>query len=58
MTYIPYFKCKYCGEVTKSLVSGDGTGLFIPCQCEEARNRRDQDHYLEMERRKRARRGK
>ena len=53
--YVPSFKCKYCGETKDSMVNGD-LGLFIPCDCEEARKQRDQDHYLQMERRKQARR--
>lgn len=55
MTYVPSFKCEYCGETNKAHVSGNA-GLFVPCQCKEARKKRDQDHYLEMERRKQARR--
>lgn len=53
--YVPKFRCEYCGEDKEATVCGE-EGLFIPCQCKEAREGRDRDHYLEMERRKQARR--
>lgn len=53
--YVPKFTCEYCGETKDSTVCGE-EGLFVPCQCKEARDQRDQDHYLQMERRKQARR--
>ena len=53
--YVPSFKCKYCGESSEAQINGP-TGLFVPCQCKEARAERDREHYLEMERRKQARR--
>jgi hypothetical protein len=53
--YVPTFKCKYCGETKESIVNGD-QGIFVPCDCEESRKQRDQDHYLMMERRKAAKR--
>lgn len=54
-TYVPKFRCEYCGEEKDSTVCGE-EGLFVPCQCKEAREGRDRDHYLQMEARKRARR--
>lgn len=56
MTYIPQFKCTYCGEYTAAQITGEGQGLFVPCSCKEAREQRDREHYIEMERRKQARR--
>ena len=53
--FVPSFKCKYCGETKDSIVDGE-LGLFIPCDCAEARTQRDRDHYLDMELRKVARR--
>ena len=55
MTYKPSFKCEYCGEY-KSAVVNYHTGVFVPCQCPEARKHRDQQHYIEMERRKQQKR--
>lgn len=55
LQYVPSFTCKYCGESKDSFVQGE-VGVFIPCQCEESRKQRDQDHYREMERRKQLRR--
>lgn len=53
--YVPTFKCEYCGEHKQPTFSGTD-GVFVPCQCKEARANRDRAHYLEMERRKQAKR--
>lgn len=53
----PSFKCKHCGNVVSSYVNGD-QGLLVPCDCEESRKQREFEHRMEMERRKRARRGR
>jgi len=53
--YVPKFRCEYCGETKDAIVEGE-QGIFIPCQCKEAKEGRDRDHYLAMERRKQARR--
>ena len=54
--FVPKFKCEYCGEFKSSIVLNGQEGLFVPCQCEEYRKNRARDHYIEMERRKQARR--
>ena len=55
--YTPTFVCEYCGKENTAYADLDkGQGLFVPCQCKEARANRDRQHYLEMERRKQARR--
>jgi hypothetical protein len=53
--YIPHFVCEYCGESKSSVVNGE-IGYFIPCQCKESKEKRDQDHYMKMELRKKAKR--
>jgi hypothetical protein len=52
--YTPAFKCEYCGVLTSSQVFGE-EGIFVPCQCDASRQNRDRDHYINMERKKRAR---
>ncbi len=54
MTFVPSFKCQYCGEVKAAQVSGD-QGLFVPCDCKEAREAWERQHRATMERRKKAR---
>jgi hypothetical protein len=54
--YVPKFVCEYCGESKDAVVSGL-EGYFVPCQCTKAKEQRDQDHYIRMELRKKARRG-
>ena len=53
--FTPSFTCEFCGEVVSAEVEGDA-GMFVPCQCKKARDERDRQHYLEMERRKQQRR--
>ena len=54
--FVPSFTCKYCGESKASVVQGDA-GYFVPCQCKEAREKQDQEHYRAMELKKKLRRG-
>lgn len=53
--YVPSFRCKYCGESKAAVVNGE-EGVFVPCNCEEARTKRDRAHWEEVERRKQLRR--
>ena len=54
-SYVPKFRCEYCGEEKSAVVNGN-QGLFVPCDCKEARQKREQAHWIEMERRKQWRR--
>lgn len=56
MTYVPKFKCKYCGEERSAQVNGD-QGLLTMCGCKESRDAWEREHRAEMERRKRLKRG-
>lgn len=53
--YVPKFRCEYCGDERDSYVQGE-EGVFVPCQSKECQQKRDQEHYLRMEQRKRVRR--
>lgn len=53
--FVPSFRCQYCGETKEAFVDGE-EGVFVPCDCEEARGKRDRAHWEEMERRKQLRR--
>jgi hypothetical protein len=58
MSYVPSFRCVYCGETKSSEVMTEQLGVFVPCDCLQARERREFEHRIDMERRKRHRRGK
>lgn len=56
MTYVPVFKCEFCGKERAAQVNGD-IGLLVMCDCKESREDWERKHRAEMERRKRLKRG-
>lgn len=54
--YVPAFTCEYCGESKSAVIQGQ-EGYFVPCQCKQSREKRDQAHYMAMEEKKKRRRG-
>lgn len=53
--YVPSFRCEHCGEMKEAFVDGE-EGVFVPCDCKEARENRERDHWEAIERRKQLRR--
>ena len=53
--YIPSFTCKHCG-LSKEASDLRGSPIFVPCDCKEAREEREYEHRVAMERRKQRKR--
>ncbi len=54
--YVPQFECPQCGKVRTPQINGD-QGLLTMCDCRESQDAWEKQHRIEMERRKRLKRG-
>lgn len=54
--FVPSFTCPHCGNTRQAQVDGD-VGILTMCDCKESRDEWERQHRIEMERRKRAKRG-
>jgi len=55
--YTPIVTCEYCGSTLKVDLISEDRGIMHSCGCEESFKNWEKQHHLEIERRKRLRRG-
>lgn len=48
-------KCPHCGNIIYGEFTGPEQGVIVPCQCKEAREAFEREHYIRNDRKKKLR---